>query len=798
MNQSKELKKRSVVSSFICSDEGEIKVALFRRSEKVATYQHHLAPISGSIESNETPSAAAWREITEETTLTERDLEVWRQGKPYTFCDPSVGRQWTIFPFLFRLKTCREGGRGEEGIQIDWEHEGWQWFSPDTVKDDEKFGGVPRLKESLRRVWFEGEMNERASKALISGLAELKADHQSGSHELTSIALKAFRDVIAQMSEDIDTKWWETARMAAWHLWKNGRESMGAATLNAFLGLLADMEEIVPQTLNGKVKLERLLALLDHHLSKRKEMPMRIKSSFATYLRCNFLPTSDTTPSRPLVILSFSASSTIRDSILEAFASLPISNLELRILESRPLCEGVTMASSILSAFQSRFPSSSDRHLKLTVYTDASAALASNGVDFVLLGADRISDSGAVCPSAKVLVLSELEKVAEPGADGNHSHEKNDPKELLSCWVDSGMKGIKALVEGTEMAGRDNINYTVEVKNIYFEWISANLIDAYICEEGTLYATAIQEKAQQVKQKADKYFVSFQMSKVFQSGIHTFNVLAKELTFEYVVHRPSKEKEDPHNLIVVQCPGWGLGSEYLENGLKALWEPEDSSTNASRYTVIFFHSRGTDGSSRPVGSQMSSMPDLASDLENLRHHLHLERYPVLLGHSNGGAIVLGYAEMYPSRVGKLVLLDHQLDAWDSMLVRKTDTDEDFTESVRGMWPLHFFHPQQYVPQLLRDIGDRKLSVWCYQAQGRCDKELLDPMQMVERLGDVQAETLIIFGRQDMICGTGIAERTAKDIQNARLITYGECGHFPWIEKREQTILDIRNFIQEAD
>jgi hypothetical protein len=40
MNQSKELEKRSVVSSFICLDEGEIKVALFRRSEKVATYQY--------------------------------------------------------------------------------------------------------------------------------------------------------------------------------------------------------------------------------------------------------------------------------------------------------------------------------------------------------------------------------------------------------------------------------------------------------------------------------------------------------------------------------------------------------------------------------------------------------------------------------------------------------------------------------------------------------------------------------------------------------------------------------------
>ncbi|KAJ5773787.1 hypothetical protein N7457_008683 [Penicillium paradoxum] len=524
MSQSKEptLQQRSVVSSFLCSDTGQFKVALFRRSGKVRTYQHCLAPISGSIEQGGTPVATAWRELKEETTLTPRDVELWRQGKPYSFRDLRIGRQWTIFPFLFRLKDCREGSRGEEGIQIDWEHESWQWYNPQEIQDDEKFGGVPRLRESLRRVWFEGDMNQDASSALLAGLGQLKADHQSGSHELTSIALRVFRDVIAQMNEAIDAKWWETARMAAWHIWKNGRESMGAATMNAFLGLLADMEDIVHEDLDRGIKWERLLALLDHHLYKRKEMPMRIKDSFVGYLQSNFPAIAEAKPPSSLVILTFSASSTIRDGILEAFASLPIPNLDLRVLESRPLCEGVNMASSILSAFQTKYPPPSDRNLKLTVYTDASAALASREVDFVLLGADQISDLGSVsnktgslpavlcakhvCPRVKVLVLSELEKVAEPSAEQTQSHEENDPKEVIACWLDSGIKGVKALAETTGVANEENTNYTVEVRNIYFEWVPAKLIDAYICEEGTLGANDIQEKAQQVKQKAVKYF----------------------------------------------------------------------------------------------------------------------------------------------------------------------------------------------------------------------------------------------------------------------------------------------------
>ncbi|KAJ5129936.1 uncharacterized protein N7515_005975 [Penicillium bovifimosum] len=296
-------------------------------------------------------------------------------------------------------------------------------------------------------------------------------------------------------------------------------------------------------------------------------------------------------------------------------------------------------------------------------------------------------------------------------------------------------------------------------------------------------------------------------SSVLQPGTHTFHAPAKGLTFEYVIHRPTiPSPQEPHNIIVIQCPGWGLGSPYLQHGLHDLWNPQTNNT------VIFFHPRGTAGTTKPPSTQMSSL-DLASDLEDLRQHLQLSQYPVLLGHSNGGAIALGYAQMYPSRVCKLILLDHQLvgvqdkrllqiqatriddryqDAWDSMSGKQTGSDEEFTESVRAMWPLYFFDPG-YVPELLKGIGRKKLSVWCYEAQGRCDRK---SGGMVEGLGNVRAKTLMIFGREDMICGIGIAEKTMEGIPDAEFICYDGCGHFPWIEKRDETILDIRKFIEK--
>lgn len=311
----------------------------------------------------------------------------------------------------------------------------------------------------------------------------------------------------------------------------------------------------------------------------------------------------------------------------------------------------------------------------------------------------------------------------------------------------------------------------------------------------------------------------------FAPGTHSFTAPAKKLTFEYVIHQPPSRKaaaEDPSSgLIVIQCPGWGLGSPYLQRGLSDLWNTSDITGHGTCtvYTVLFFHPRGTDGSSRPENpNQMASMPDMASDLEDLRAYLELDHFDTLLGHSNGGAIALAYAEMYPNRVARLILLNHQVvgihdrklvemeatqndpkyrGAWQSTLNRQSGTDEDFTDSVRKMWPLYFFDPEKYTDELLDAIGDRKMSVWCCHAQGQCDGKLEDPLQMVHGMKYVQAKTLILFGSDDMICGTRIAERTAQGIPNALLIKLDECGHFPWIEQKEKTMHYIRQFVEGA-
>ncbi|EAW14295.1 translation initiation factor eIF-2B subunit family protein [Aspergillus clavatus NRRL 1] len=544
------LEKRAVVSSLIFKfpdgESGKPQVALFRRSEKVRTYKHHLAPISGSIESTDKdPLCAAWREIYEETTLTPRDLTLWRVGKPFTFSDASVGREWTVSSFAFKLKPASEGGRGEEAITIDWEHESWEWHDPRTVVDDPAFGGVPRLHETLRRVWFKCEMNEPAARALEAGLKRLREDHESGAHELTVLALTAFRECVVQMRDGLDAHWWGLLCMAAWHLVKNGRESMGAATLNALLAVLADIDEIrAPQTPATEAASERtwdrVLSTIDFHLSRRKSSTARVTDAFTAYLTSTFLsPTTTTTTTtndnqaqtqRPkLTILTLSASSTIRDSILTSLAALPIPTLELRILESRPLFEGASLASSIYSRFKSEVEAevqdaaTPHKSLLVELYTDASAALAAKDADILLFGADRISSSRGVsnktgslpavlsarhaAPGIKVVVLSELEKVV--GGDGvlEDTVEENDPREVVSAWRSEGVKAVKVLEDG--MAGGPGDaggGSSIRVRNVYFEWVPLALVDAFVSDEGVLDEGSIERKSEQLAQLAEKYF----------------------------------------------------------------------------------------------------------------------------------------------------------------------------------------------------------------------------------------------------------------------------------------------------
>ncbi|OAX84900.1 hypothetical protein ACJ72_00722 [Emergomyces africanus] len=184
-------------------------------------------------------------------------------------------------------------------------------------------------------------------------------------------------------------------------------------------------------------------------------------------------------------------------------------------------------------------------------------------------------------------------------------------------------------------------------------------------------------------------------------------------------------------MVLIQCPGWGIGPRYLASGLTAL---------ESEYNLVFFHPRGSAGSSRPANPSAMTSFNMAADLKFFRQYLNIDRFPAMHGLSHGGTIVLAYAELFPQRVAKLVLVDRWLlshddsaaviryqeerkgdlrfeAAYRALHTRLPTNDEELKKFMTTIIPIYFFDPQTHVPPYLVGIGDQSYSFWCLESCG---------------------------------------------------------------------------------
>ena len=89
-----------------------------------------------------------------------------------------------------------------------------------------------------------------------------------------------------------------------------------------------------------------------------------------------------------------------------------------------------------------------------------------------------------------------------------------------------------------------------------------------------------------------------------------------------------------------------------------------------------------------------------------------------------------------------------------------------------------------------------LEAWRTQLDAMMDIDGLRPYRIFDRLEEVKAETLVVWGRQDP---RGLYEQAVAGVDrmpNARLVTYEQCGHLPFLEKPDQYNVDITAFLTE--
>ena len=166
----------------------------------------------------------------------------------------------------------------------------------------------------------------------------------------------------------------------------------------------------------------------------------------------------------------------------------------------------------------------------------------------------------------------------------------------------------------------------------------------------------------------------------------------------------------------------------------------------------------------------------------------------LIGNSFGGHVALRIALSHPELVESLVL------AGSSGIIEKTMVSDLQTRPSRAWLDRKigelFYDPSRHMNQAdvdraHKELNDRPCARAMVRLSRTARKNHLGP-----RMREVQAPTLLIWGKQDIVTPPQAAQQFNEMIPNSRLVWLDECGHAPMIEKPREFASALLEFANE--
>ncbi len=209
-----------------------------------------------------------------------------------------------------------------------------------------------------------------------------------------------------------------------------------------------------------------------------------------------------------------------------------------------------------------------------------------------------------------------------------------------------------------------------------------------------------------------------------------------------------------------------------------------------------------------LGFGFSDRPiDVALNPDTIKTHLHafiqqkIQRPVTLIGASMGGAAAIDFCLAYPELVEDLVLLDSAgyqngpvigkflfppLDQWAVEFLRRPDVRRKISLNA-------YFDGDRLV------TPDAELCAQLHLLMPRWDEGLKaftksgGYPKLRSRLPQVQAKTLLLWGRQDKILGTKDAVPFSQAIPKCELVWIDQAGHVPHLEQPQAIAEAIAGF-----
>jgi len=251
--------------------------------------------------------------------------------------------------------------------------------------------------------------------------------------------------------------------------------------------------------------------------------------------------------------------------------------------------------------------------------------------------------------------------------------------------------------------------------------------------------------------------------------------------------------------------GPGLFHNYLVQPFKQL---------SVNHELIFFDQRGSGASSAMNPNQPICINDFVADIESLRQALNFSTI-TLIGHSWGGLLAALYAAKFEKNLRSMILVDPApgSSSFDkvgrnTMQNRLTVDDREEINSIMQTNPFENremdainrfvqineksrYFDQSYVSKNKPTFTFETLTK--LQTVSSLLNEELDDYDIYQRIQGLDTKTLVIHGDYDPI-PVESSRKYSEMLSNSSFQLLNNCGHFPFIEKKEETLSSIVDFL----
>ncbi len=249
--------------------------------------------------------------------------------------------------------------------------------------------------------------------------------------------------------------------------------------------------------------------------------------------------------------------------------------------------------------------------------------------------------------------------------------------------------------------------------------------------------------------------------------------------------------------IYYEVHGEGFPLLLISGGLATIdwWDPNLIIDLSRHFKTIIFDNRGVGQTNDK--SQGYTFETLADDTIGLMDSLNIERSHIF-GISMSGCIAQDIAVRHANRVEKLVLCSTRCGGHQAIQV----STDDLMKILKGLSNLEDLPPLIFTEEFIKNEPE-KLKIMMDIVRKNPISELAIKRQDYatkkfrgyKKLKDIQAPTLIMHGKKDILNPVGNAEIFAKLIPNAKVAIFDNCAHGIYAEAPELFTKTLIEFLK---